>query len=570
MYCAKQLADAGLTLENDLLSRTEHEQALKSCIQRGGIWGWDIRPEGIGMSGGEDMAEGYKAILSLLGHPDFSTEPRVPTALPTNTNCGWPVFRPGKLPKVACALAVASVNGDPARADEMRGRLGRWAKDFGSPQEDCSIQFSRTGQTNKAIPCYKPDPSGGWIVTNGTVTGAGPRRRAVNGVSSADNYLLIKGAKRIMRWLRTSPVFNHTNHVATMSRLRTARARIGKSAILVDDDISAFDLSVRGSQQQALQRIILSDLFGADWAHAWLQTQWLPLLSPPIFPEGNATLYRKLKGGETTSGMITTSTDGCLHNLACFLICYSHAVKQPIETTVTQIKSEELCLLIWGDDTAFVTDSRRFSLSRYSERAAELGYTRKPRASTSSATFLARFYDVINNVSYPIMARVLQNTMLREHPSPGPAMEMLGLYFRWHFLGANAHPLADYAWHLLQRDPGSALKRFGIATREQLGQVIERQDILSTAKTELLSAGRGAQSWATQNRTDPERDPATAALLAYVANRITPEGIVSMTGLSDDSIDEDRAAGMLSELMEYILTPPDLRDAAPRWATAWL
>jgi len=110
---------------------------------------------------------------------------------------------------------------------------------------------------------------------------------------------------------------------------------------------------------------------------------------------------------------------------------------------------------------------------------------------------------------------------------------------------------------------------YGVSTPEQLAKVPTRGDIVRDAQHELIAAGRGAQAWATQNRTDPERDPATAALLGYIAERVTPNATIETTAMASGSISEGRAHELIAELMDYILTPAGIRATAPKWALAW-
>lgn len=534
------------------LTELEAEHAGKMCLQSGGMWAWDVRPDGIGLKGGDPIAAEYKAIWSILDRADY--QPYL-TSVPKDTNCGWPFFITGASGKMLQALAVAACGRD---LGDTRTLLSWAAREIGAHDEAHSLLLSRTGPIAKAQPAYaRIGPS---IARVGDIRGVAPRRRAVNGVSSADNLNLLFEAKGMQACLQAHPSFRHTHPGLTLDKIRAAFSAIeerGGTPVIFEDDISSFDLSVRGSHQRSLQKQVYEPVWGAKQASYWCDVQWSPLMAPPTDLRFTATLYEKPEGGETTSGMITTSVDGNMHNLACLLACLQAGCRTTLDDVVDRINDGRIFFLMWGDDTVLVLDEKGFDPEAYVERGRQVGYTRKLRGrQQAGATFLSVFYDTRRWVWHSLNARDAINTVFREHPPIGPASEVAGMYARLIPRRAELNPHFGELWTILA-GTSDLFERFRIKQPRDLGRLMESPTFQDLVRAETAAqAQKSMQALLALREGVLRGDPGSDALASWL------EAIVGLN-TTDAEIDVMAAvAGIPSSEARRLFT-----DAVAEMAT---
>lgn len=498
--------------QGSFLCEVEADFASKFCVQNGGMWGWDIRRDGVGRKGGDPIPEAYAAAHRLVSAAPYTPKH---VSVPKNTNCGWPFYITGVVGKLLCALAAYASGFDVSRTNAL---LSWAAAEIGTLDEPHSILFSRTGPIKKAQPTYTV--LGTSIYHTGSAKGLACRRRAVNGVSTASNICLQAQAKGVQAQLQASPIYYHTHPGRTLARALTAvdaiRARGGRPSVW-EDDIGSFDLSVQGCHQRSLETKVYAPLWGARKAAEWREVQWMPLLAPPVDLSFAGVLYRKPQGGETTSGMISTSTDGNYHNTACLLECLAAAYRVSLAEIERRVLSGEICLFIWGDDTMMVLDERGFDPEAYMARAAQIGYERKLRGrGLEGATFLSIYYDLVNRRWHSLSARDVNQTAFREHYPLGRASEVLAAFFRFVPRNASLNPNFPDAWRALN-DTSDLFSSYSVRDLDGLARLVTRPSFQGEVAAEVNADANRRAALALRLRESAFRnDPGTAGLREYL------------------------------------------------------
>jgi hypothetical protein len=529
----------------------ERELAGKLTLQRGAAFGWDAFPDGIGLPGGGDISEAMRAIGEYLETrwpplgPQWSTVPR-------GTNSGGPSYGTSDVDKLLHALMAASVTD----GESAQHAYAKAATLFGAVPQLHALTFSRTGPTRKAITVY--DWRGGGLAPVADVVSGVPRRRAVFGVPAFVNMALLGHANAVKYGVMRTPWTAHPNETTVLLGLEHDLRRAGRGAMTFSDDISGFDQSVRRIHQVALAEEVYSRYWPAATIDLWLAAQRMPVLGPPIALGSRGFLYTRPHGGMTTSGIITTTLDGTLINLARVVTSVAAALSLTPRDAFGALQKGVWGCKVWGDDTILVLPPRA-DLARYTERSAELGYTTAP---VEGATFLMKYYDLGRRAVYPLATRVFQQTIWNEKGGRSPEIELLGLFSRT--TGFEANPLAQEMWALItERAP--SLERYAITTRTELRGLMGDPGFRLTLATAIRENRSLVAEWIARSERGHVED---AALLAWLG-ALLGGAAEDSARLALPSPDEIRLNPLLerhtAQLTAYLATPTDERPAPPGW-----
>jgi len=536
-------------LPNSTLATVERDLAPKLTLQRGAAQGWDVFPNGLGMTGGASIDEA----LALVG--DYLVS-RFPPARPTwspvprGTNSGAPTYGSSDVDKLLHALMAAQLTDWDSAERTYRG-MNTQFEAISTPH---ALVFSRTGPTSKAVPLW--DWQLGHLVHVADGRSIVPRRRAVFGVPAFINMAILGHANNVKYGVMRLPWCSHPNEAAVFSELEADMRAIGRQARLISDDISGFDQAVRRVHQEGVAKHVYSKYWPGATVDLWLGAQKMGVLSGPITAGGRGFLYTRPHGGVTTSGIITTSLDGTLINLGRAITAYAHATRTSITSAFHGLVARRWGLHVWGDDTVMTVDSS-FDDQRYVDKNTDIGFTTTP---VDGATFLMKHYDMSQRTVYPLATRVIQQTMWNEKGGRSAAIELLGLYART--AGFEANPLWHDAWGLLMEGPKPEGYQF--STRTQLREIIRDPGFATTLQRDIKANPSIPAEWlARAERGHTEDQGLLAWLDALVGAAAKDVGAVDLTEAI--TLRSAEAHQKAAQLAAYLSTPVDLRRPPPGW-----
>jgi hypothetical protein len=383
-----------------------------------------------------------------------------------------------------------------------------------------------------------------------------PRRRAVFGVPAFINMALLGHANVVKYGVMRLPWTSHPNEIAVFTSLEADLRAIGRTARLISDDISGFDQAVRRAHQVGLAKHVYRRFWPAETIDLWLGAQQMPVLSGPILDGFRGYLYYRPHGGVTTSGIITTSLDGTLINLARAVTAYAHATRRSVAEAFSALQRREWGLHVWGDDTVMTVEAR-FDDAAYVSKNAAIGYTTTP---VIGATFLMKHYDMQQRVVYPLATRVIQQTLWNEKGGRSAAIEVLALYART--AGFIANPFAAEAWGLVLEGPRPQGYQF--TTREQLREIIRDPGFaVQIAKDIKANPSITAEWLARADRGHTEDQSLIQWLGALTGADVTATATTSASlAVTTPRAEAEKKA---AQLATYLSTPEELRADPPGW-----
>lgn len=538
------------------LTEVEGELAAKLTLQKGAASGWDVFPDGLGLGGGAPLNEAME-ILGKYIRETFPHLTAVWTAVPRGTNSGCPTYSTSDLDKLFHALLGRQLTDWESALTVYR----QYAGQFEAISEPHAIMFSRSGPVSKPVAIF--DWVGDVFTEVAQGTSVVPRRRAVFGVPAFINHALLGHANAIKYAVMRLPWTAHPNELAVLGDIEHIVEHIGADATVISDDISGFDLSVRRSHQEALARHIYARYWPAETVDLWLGAQGMGVLGGPLKAGKRGFLYsRGAHKGVTTSGIITTSLDGTLINLARVITAMAYARRESVADAFDALVNRKWSVRVWGDDTVIIADGR-LDVQRYEEGSAAIGYTSKI---VQGATFLMKHYDLHARAVYPLMTRVMQQTFWNERGGRTEEIELLGLYART--TGAQANPLWPQLWPLVCAH-APPLARYGVTDRLSLRRVIADPGYqLKLRRGILANASAMAEHVARAERGHSEDQGLIDWVEAILGTGALTDAKLDLTAANALSIGE--AARRAAQLSTYLAAPIDSRSEPPSWATELL
>jgi hypothetical protein len=531
------------------LREAELPHAEKLTLQRGGAYGWDVFLTGLGLPGGGSLAPALREIGTYVKERFPFATPEW-TRIPRGTNSGAPTYGMSDTDKLYHALLAAQITDWESAQTVYR----QHARTLEAISEIHAITFSRTGPTRKAIDIY--DWRGGSLEVTAQATSAVPRRRAVFGVPSFLNIAMLGASNQIKYGMLRLPWTAHPNEIYVWEAIEAAKLNIGPDARVFSDDISGFDLSVRRKHQIELADHVYREYWDGAQTDLWLGAQQMPILGGPIHVNAKGYLYYRPHGGATTSGIITTTSDGTYINLARVVICTAAACGWTVPDAFRRLKARQWDARVWGDDTV-LTVPPSFNEDKYREESLALGYT---SALIPGATFLMRYYDFTRRAVYPLATRILQQTFWNEKGGRSEAIELLGLYSRT--TGFEMNPHHHMIWEMLGED-APIMKKWNVHNRMSIERtladpgfrLILAQDVKANPRFLADLIGRA------------ERHPEERDLLAWISHILGP------TSLDSGTMDITRPLALAHavahrrslELSSYLATPVDDRPREAAW-----
>jgi hypothetical protein len=250
------------------------------------------------------------------------------------------------------------------------------------------------------------------------------------------------------------------------------------------DDISGFDDSVCFRHQQDLADGVLVHWLGAGLTDLYKHTSTMPLVSGPCAQGDRAYLWRRR--GAILSGLITTTTEGTLINLACVISCVASSLYGgDVSAAITGHALGKWAALVQGDDTLLMAPKGLDPL-RYAAAARRHGLTRELQ---DYPVFLMTWYGP-GSSWHGLSSRAVMKTATREHDAPGPATELFGAAVRWH--RCRNDPLFLEMWDLARGNP--LFERFGVQTPGQLQSAAAEGAVVSMMETEIAGP-QGSDRW---------------------------------------------------------------------------
>jgi hypothetical protein len=532
----------------------ERDLAKKLTMQRGGAYGWDVFPEGLGKAGGGDITEAAIAIGDYLAR-NYPPSPARWTPVPRGTNSGGPTYGTSDVDKLLHSLMAVQIR-TWADAEDVYSQVRNY---FDAIPDIHAIVFSRTGPVGKPVAMY--DWVLGELAHVANATSVVPRRRAVFGVPSFINMALLGYANVMKDIVLRLPWTAHQTELGVFEDIAGAVNRIS-APYTFSDDISGFDQSVRRSHQLAIAQHIYSRYWPPHIVDLWLNSQKIPILAPPLTANDRAFMYTRPDGGVTTSGIITTSLDGTLINLARAVTAYGAATNVSPTAAFTALVARKWLIKAWGDDTVMVVPPS-FDEEQYQQANNELGYSTTP---VEGATFLMKHYDLSRRAVYPIATRVFQQTVWNEKGGRTPEIELLGLFVRTS--GFNANPHWRECWEMITQEV-APLEHYKITTREQLGGVIQDPGF----KQRLLAGVRAnpnvVADWIAKAARGHVEDVALLAWLGALVGA-DPEREAKLDLSVVEGTTAKEANSMMHSLASYLSQPAEARPAPPSWVAALL
>jgi len=399
-----------------------------------------------------------------------------------------------------------------------------------------------------------------WIGTNfakvAEGTSVAPRRRAVFGVPAFINMALLPWANAVKYAVMRTPWTAHANELATLEDFEFARRECGGGALLASDDISGFDLHVRRIHQESIARHIYSRFWPPHVIDLWLGAQQMPILGPPISSSARGFLYTRERGGVTTSGVITTSLDGTLINLARVVTAYAAASRKSVGTAWADLLAHKWTVKVWGDDTALITPGT-FDAQAYETASAAIGYTAQIQP---GLTFLMKHYDLSRRAVYPLATRILQQTFFNEAAGRSEEIELLGLFART--VGLEANPYGALAWRLVTTD-APTLDRHNIRTRGDLRHVMSDPAFQARLAVAIKDSPSTIAGWLAKADRGSAEDEALVGWLTYILGEdATGVARMDVTGLL--RLPQADAQTLLGPLATWLASDSDARTKRPK------
>jgi hypothetical protein len=546
---AEQWVSFMRSMQSGDLRDAELPHAEKLTLQRGGAFGWDVFPDGLGLPGGGSLAEAFSLIGAYISEL-FPHLRREWTRIPRGTNSGAPTYGMSDTDKLFHALLAAQVTD----WDSAQAVYRRHAATLEADSRVHAITFSRTGPTKRAITIY--DWRAGTLEGVAEVTSAVPRRRAVFGVPSFINIALLGVSNQIKYAMLRLPWTAHPSEVYVWEAIEGAKRSIGRDARVFSDDISGFDQSVRRLHQEQLARNVYSLYWDEPAVNLWLGAQQMPIMGGPLTATAKAFLYERPHGGVTTSGVITTTLDGSFINLARVSTATAAACGWTVKDAFTRLRRREWDARIWGDDTV-LTVPRVFDEEKYRAASIAIGYT---SSLISGATFLMRYYDFTRRAVYPLASRVFQQTVWNEKGGRTEAIELLGLYSRT--TGFETNPHNHMIWEMLGED-SPLLAKWNVRNRMAIERILADPGFRSTLAQDVRANPRFMADLIGR----AERHPEERDLLNWLSHILGP------TVLDSASLDVTRALNLpqqevrlrSAQLADYLATPAEDRPSEANW-----
>lgn len=532
------------------LSQIEQELAAKATLQRGGAFGWDTFNGGLGLPDGEPLDDAFTLIGDLLSSRFGHLTPEM-SAIPRHTNSGAPSYGMSDADKALHTLMARS----GATWSELLTTYKQIAGIMECIPTPHAITFSRTGPTAKLIDVA--DWDGANLAITSQARSVAPRRRVVFGVPSWVNISILPYANTVKYAVMRLPWCAHPNELSVYQDLDAAAHFNGQPHVALSDDISAFDLSVRRMHQEGLARHVYARFWPQAIVEIWLNAQKMPLLSGPLDSVSRGYLYHRERGGVTTSGIITTSLDGTLINLARVITAYARATGRTVRAAWEALLSREWYTKVWGDDTVIIAE-RNFSVKRYEEASSAIGFK---ATILDGVTFLMRHYDFYRHAVYPLATRVFQQTVWNERGGRAPEVELLGLYART--TGLEAHPLAREVWDLIKYG-SSTLDAFRVTSRSDLKRILTDPGVRRQLEGALRANQATISDWLGRADRGHTED---SALLAWLTAAFGFGIIKDATFLPPTGITAADARRKAVQLATYLAQPTEERGAPPGWLT---
>jgi hypothetical protein len=367
----------------------EYDDAKKLVLQQGGMLGWDLLLEGLGMTGGGPLDEGLDVIASALDEY-LLDEPSYPSpTLPVTTMSGGPDYGFGLKSKILHAIIGL-----------LARELGVWVIEACFEQmatiwegvtQPHAIMVSRTGPIAKAQPILQLVERAVFMV--GWALGLACRRRHVYAVPTMVNVALLRVAARLKHFLNWFCLSKSKTVEDVSARIIQFLEQLGDEAWDVElwsDDLAGFDKTVRGHHQRAVGAKIYTKVGTANEVEIWQWANKLPVLGGPWGRQDGGFLYTRPLGGVTTSGLISTNVDGNLVNMPRVL----QSVAAGYEITAREaLKQEGVTWLGFtaGDDTMILVLKKRFDRGKYLSASNATGLESKL---VPGGTFKKKKYEV--------------------------------------------------------------------------------------------------------------------------------------------------------------------------------
>jgi hypothetical protein len=282
----------------------------------------------------------------------------------------------------------------------------------------------------------------------------------VFGVPRWVNEHFIANVTGVKNVLMKNPMFNHSlprdttvkglrirDFFALRLRAAVERARrFDHGALVLQDDISAFDRNVRPVHHDSLQ-----DHYALSWGSAaaanWREAHTMGILAPAWGSSmDDGFMYERPNGGTTTSGLISTSTDGCILNDARVLTCMAAALGVSVSRAEAMRVEGRWAVFIWGDDTLLVAPSS-FDHSAYTQASLDAGF---PCKLDTPPVFLMTYIDWQNGKGYSLGSRILANRVFPERAPHIPILRLVGLIAGMDAMEGS--PLQSAIWDILRED----------------------------------------------------------------------------------------------------------------------
>jgi hypothetical protein len=373
---------------------------------------------------------------------------------------------------------------------------------------------------------------------------------------------LLGHANVIKYGVMRTPWTSHPNELAILQDLEYGRSQVGPGSLVISDDITGFDQAVRRSHQEAIAKHIYARYWPPHTVDLWLGAQAMSVLGPPLHADHRAFLYSRPHGGVTTSGIITTSLDGTLINLARALTAIAMARKQSVDAAFSDLLNWRWTIRCWGDDTVLILPND-FPVERYVEASTAIGYQ---TSAVDGATFLMKHYDLSRRAVYPLATRVFQQTIWNEQPGRSEEVELLGLFART--TGFTANPFWREVWNTITTD-APLLDKYDITSRDQLARVIMDPGFQLRLHTAIRAHRSIVAGWLARSERGHTED---SALLGWL-QAIVGEGVITAGSLDlshAQYVELSRADKLSLQLGSYLSTPVEERTTAPPWIAAML
>lgn len=491
------------------LAEAEVGQAKKAMLQRGRAPLWHAQKGGMVRSGFR-VPDSLKLIAAtLLATPSTLGG----DATPRHTNHSWPDWSNSDLSLLMhAALSVSSKDWS-----EVKEHAALAAHDLGvhGSIPHSAVLFTRTGHWSKYARLWRE--ADGWR-SSSEVKGGVCRTRLVYGMPTFHNLYMrpvsldVK-SRLVNKWPH---VFHHTgpenDRISMLTQLEHAsrwwRGRVGSfRPNWLEQDFSGYDLHVPEDHQRAISELLYAPVF-QDWGRdvdAYNDTITLPVLAPRLRPNDGGYLYKRR--GQTMSGSIFTTTDGCIFSLAIFIDAIAAGYGWTVNEAWNNFNEGAIPCGAWGDDVLFIVHRSRFDEQRYLRVITDLGHEAKL---VEGRTLLMTWHG--DDGSYNLASRCLMGTLFREHGTLDPDIELLGFWSR--FRAARGNPYWRTAVHLTTRD--NWLSPWG-RNWDALDEYVTSPGFLTKLATKLRAnpslAGRLLESL-TRGERDPRIAQSMAPLLA--------------------------------------------------------